>query len=85
MIGIAIEEGKIGSMDDPVANYLPEFEGEKGKVTIRHVLTMSTGLEWSEIYAHPFSDVAELYYDTDARDLSLNRREVEDEPGIYWD
>ncbi len=81
MIGIALDEGKIQSLDEPVANYLPEFGGEKEKITIRHVLTMSTGLSWSESYVHPFCDVAELYFDTDDRDLSLNRREIEEEPG----
>ena len=84
MIGIAIDEGKIGSIDDPVAMYLDEFKDEKKDITIRHMLTMSTGLSWSESYSHPFCDVAELYYDTDDRDLSCNRREIEEEPGKIW-
>jgi CubicO group peptidase (beta-lactamase class C family) len=84
LVGVAIEEGQIKSLDDPVSDYLEEFKGEKENVTIRNVMTMSSGLSWSENYIHPFCDVAELYYDTDARDLSLNRREVEEEPGVTW-
>ena len=84
LIGVAIEEGKIKSIDEPVANYLPEFDDEKKNITIRHVLTMSTGLSWSESYISPFCDVAELYYDTDDRDLSCNRRIIEEEPGTTW-
>jgi CubicO group peptidase (beta-lactamase class C family) len=81
LIGVALEEGKIKSLDEPVANYLPEFEDEKKNITIRHVLTMSTGLSWSESYISPFCDVAELYYDTDDRDLACNRRTIEEGPG----
>lgn len=84
LIGVALEEGKIKSLDEPVANYLLEFNDEKKNITIRHLLTMTTGLSWSESYVHPFCDVAELYYDTDDRDLSLNRREIEEEPGKIW-
>lgn len=81
LIGVALDEGKIKSLDEPVANYLPEFKDEKKDITIRHILTMSSGLSWSESYGHPFCDVAELYYDTDDRDLSLNRRTIEESPG----
>lgn len=81
LIGVALQEGYIKSLDEPVANYLTEFEDEKKNITIRHVLTMSTGLSWSESYISPFCDVAELYYDTDDRDLACNRRVVEEAPG----
>jgi len=81
LIGVALDEGKIKSIDEPVANYLPEFADEKKNITIRHILTMSSGLSWSESYISPFCDVAELYYDTDDRDLALNRRVIEEEPG----
>lgn len=85
LIGIAHDEGLIKSLDDPVANYLPEWkDDDKNKITIRHILTMTSGLSWSESYVHPFCDVAELYYDTDDRDLALNRREIEEEPGKTW-
>lgn len=81
LIGVALDEGKIKSLDEPVANYLSEFNDEKKDITIRHILTMSSGLSWSESYVSPFCDVAELYYDTDDRDLALNRRTIEEDPG----
>lgn len=84
LIGVALDEGKIKSIDEPVANYLPEFDDEKKNITIRHILTMSSGLSWSESYISPFCDVAELYYDTDDRDLALNRRTIEEDPGITF-
>jgi len=85
LIGVALDEGKIKSLDEPVANYLPEFKDEKKNITIRHILTMSSGLSWSESYVSPFCDVAELYYDTDDRDLSLNRRTIEEPAGEIFD
>lgn len=85
LVGVALDEGKIKSIDEPVANYLPEFNDEKKDITIRHILTMSSGLSWSESYVSPFCDVAELYYDTDDRDLALNRRDIEEKPGEIFD
>ncbi len=82
LIGAAVEDGFIKSIDEPAANYLPEFKvDKKDEITIRHFLTMSSGLSWNENYFNPFGETAELYYDTDARDLVLNRRYVEHKPG----
>ena len=48
LVGIAIERGEIRSLDDSVADYLPEWRGtEHEAVTIRHLITMTSGLEWS--------------------------------------
>jgi CubicO group peptidase (beta-lactamase class C family) len=47
LIGIALHEKYIGNIDDPMAKYLPEYP-EFGNLTIRHVLTHTTGLEWTE-------------------------------------
>ena len=68
LIGAAIHEGKIGSVNDAVAKYLPEFaEGEKAKVKIADLLTMSSGSNWDESYANPLSVTTELYYGNDVR------------------
>lgn len=81
LIGIAVEEGHINSLDDKVADYLPEFlEGGKDVVTIRHLLSMSSGLDWEESGKNPFSDNAESYYGTELRRLVLGQ-EMESEPG----
>lgn len=58
LLGIALAEGKIESLDDPIRKYLPEltsptFDG----VTVRHVLQMSSGLRFNEKYTDPKSDI----------------------------
>lgn len=66
LIGCAIKEGKIKSIDEPVGNYLPEFsKGDKAAVTIKDVLTMSSGTDFKESYANPLSVTTELYYGSD--------------------
>ena len=67
LIGVAIKEGKIKSVQEPVGDFLPEFkEGEKAKLKIIDLLTMSSGSNWDESYINPLSVTAELYYGADA-------------------
>ena len=66
LIGAAIREGKIKSINDAVGDYLPEFK-EKSKSTLRIVdlLTMSSGSNWDESYSNPLSVTTEIYYGSD--------------------
>ncbi|MGW0649219.1 serine hydrolase domain-containing protein [Streptomyces umbrinus] len=52
LVHIAVEKGDIRGLDDPVADYLPEYFSEaspdKKTITIRHMLTMRSGLDWTE-------------------------------------
>ncbi len=81
LIGIAIEEGKIESLDQPVGDFLEDFkEGDKSKITIRDVITMSSGLDWVESGGNPYSDNAEAYYGWDLRG-QIEGLNVEEEPG----
>ena len=81
LIGIAKEEGDIKSLNDKVCEYLPEFCGNgKETITIRHLLTMSSGLDWTESAKNPFSNNAESYYGEELRDLVLKQK-VSSEPG----
>jgi CubicO group peptidase (beta-lactamase class C family) len=58
LVGAAIRDGAIGSVDDPVTAYLPELSGTAyAGVSLRHVMTMSSGTRWNETYADPASDV----------------------------
>ncbi len=51
LVGIALSEGKIDSIDDPVTKYLPEMENSGyQRVTIRQLLMMRSGVDWLEIY-----------------------------------
>jgi CubicO group peptidase (beta-lactamase class C family) len=80
LTGIAVKEGKIG-LDDPVAKYLPEFAGgDKQKVTVRHLLTMSSGINFDEDYVSPFAYPAKAYYGSELEKLSTGYK-VTEEPG----
>lgn len=85
LIGCAIDDGYIASLDQPIADFLPEFdEGQKSKITIRHLLTMSSGLSWDEAYASLFSTTTQAYYGKFLRDLVINQT-VKNEPGRQFD
>jgi len=85
LTGVAIQDGVIKSVQQPVGDYLPEFkEGCYAKITIENVLTMATGLDWSESGANPFSDNAKGYYGTNVRELSVTQP-CRDEPGKEFD
>lgn len=73
MIGMAIQEGKIKSIDQPVGDFIPEYKtGTRAQLTIRHLLTMSAALSWDEGYTSLFSPVTEAYYGTDLHKLVAN-------------
>ena len=59
LIGAAIRDGFIDSVDDPVTRYLPRFTGTAYEtVTVGQVLQMASGIKWNEDYGDPESDVA---------------------------
>jgi CubicO group peptidase (beta-lactamase class C family) len=59
LIGIALAEGKIRSLDDRMIDYLPELKGGAyEKTTIKDVLEMSSGTEFDEEYTSPKSGIA---------------------------
>jgi CubicO group peptidase (beta-lactamase class C family) len=58
LIGAAIADGYIQSVDDPITRYLPLLSGGAYEgVSIRNVLQMASGVDWNEDYADPSSDV----------------------------
>lgn len=65
LTGIAIEEGKIKSVDDPITKYIPELlenDPRFADITIEHLLNMRSGIRFNEGYANPFADMAKYYY-----------------------
>ena len=81
LTGIAIDEGKIKSIDDKVTDYFPEIGGEYSNIlTIKDVLAMSSGLNWDESYGSLFSTTTEAYYGNNL-DKLIFRLNVVDEPG----
>ena len=66
LIGIAMHDGLIDSLDDPVAKYLPDFAGSAyGETGLRHVLMMSAGVEFNEDYSDSDeSDIRPFFFNT---------------------
>jgi CubicO group peptidase (beta-lactamase class C family) len=59
LMGAAIRDGAIAGVDDLVTRYIPELrDSAYDGVTLRHLLTMSTGAKWNEDYGDPGADVA---------------------------
>ena len=57
LVGAALHQGQIGSLDEPVCHYVPALAGSAyDGVTIRQVLQMSSGVRWNETYTDPASD-----------------------------
>jgi CubicO group peptidase (beta-lactamase class C family) len=81
LIAIAVDEGAIKSLDEPVGNYLSAFKnGPKSTITIRHLLMMASGLDWEESGSNPLSENAESYYGWDLKGL-INRQQLVTTPG----
>ena len=81
LAGIALDEGAIRSLDDPVSRYIPSYtQGMQAQVTLRHLLTMSGGMAWDEAYASLFSVTTHGYYGNDLYEL-VTRLDVTDAPG----
>lgn len=84
LIGCAIEDGFVTSLDEKVKNYLPWLKGPHSEdLTIRHLLSMSSASSWDESYRSPFSITTRAYY---GRSLHNTIKEVEiiQNPGIVW-
>ena len=59
LVGAALADGHIRSMDDKVSDYIPQMKGSAyDDVSIRQLLTMTSGVRWNENYGDPNSDVA---------------------------
>jgi len=89
LFGVVYAEGKIASLDDPVVKYVPELAGTAyDGATVRHILTMSSGVKFNEDYLDFWSDinrmgrVLALGQSMDGFAASLKEREAE--PGSRW-
>ncbi|MBK7181492.1 MAG: serine hydrolase [Bacteroidetes bacterium] len=81
LIGAAIDEGKIKSLDQPIGDFFPQFkEGKNANITIKHLLTMSSGINFDEDYVNPLAYPAQAYYGSEIKELTLGY-EAQDEPG----
>ena len=61
LVGAALKDGFIKSLDDKVSVYIPELKDSAyGEVSVRQLLTMTSGVKWNEDYDDPNSDVAKF-------------------------
>jgi CubicO group peptidase (beta-lactamase class C family) len=80
----AIQDGIIPGWDTKVKDYLPGLKGEfADELTLRHLSTMTAGLDFNEHYTNPFDITAKLYYGPDAEQLMLDKVPVIRKPGTY--
>jgi CubicO group peptidase (beta-lactamase class C family) len=89
LVGIASRSGAIASLDAPLLEYFPEYKDlqvpERRRITIRHALTMSAGLEWNEDipYTDPKNDEIGMNQSPDPERYVLSRPIVA-APGTVW-
>jgi CubicO group peptidase (beta-lactamase class C family) len=90
LVGAAVKDGYIKSLDESVTKYIADLRGSAYEgVTIRQLLTMTSGVRWNEDYADPKSDIARLYLDkpdsgVDANVSYVRKLPREAEPGTKW-
>ena len=90
LVGAAIKDGYIKNLDDKVSDYIPDLKGSAyDDVTIKQLLTMTSGVKWNEDYADPESDVA--LFDAHKADPGVDvtvsymrRLKRESPPGTSW-
>ncbi|MBN8500850.1 MAG: beta-lactamase family protein [Sphingomonadales bacterium] len=90
LVGAAIKDGKIKSLEDKVSQYIPGLRGSPyDDVTVRQLLTMSSGIKWNEDYEDPNADVAKFNNATpepgmDATVSYLRKLPRAHPPGEVW-
>lgn len=90
LVGIALKDGYIKSLDDPVSKYLSELRGSSyDNVSILNAIQMTSGIKWNETYADPKSERSKLL------EMQLGRKQksvlpfmrtlkMATEPGTVW-
>lgn len=73
LLGKAIFDGHVKSLDQPVADFFPQFDK---RLTLRHLASMSSGLNWDENYYNPFSMTVRAYLDENIRKMILDLQVV---------
>jgi len=90
LVGAAMKDGSIKSLDDPVTRYITDLRGSAyDEVTVRQLLTMTSGVRWNEDYTDLKSDVARMYAEPPAPGLDMTVSYVrklprEAPPGTRW-
>ncbi len=83
LIGAAIKDGLIQSVNQKAKEIIPEYEATLGEVTIKELLQMTSGINFDESYTNPFAFPAKAYYTNDLKSLMHNYQPKES-PGTIW-
>jgi len=90
LVGAAMKDGFIKSLDDPVTRYIPELAGSGyDGVTVAQLMTMTSGVKWNEDYTDPKSDVARMFLEpvpagVDPTVNFMRKLPRETTPGTKW-
>lgn len=84
LLGKAIMDGYIKSLDQPVCDFIPEFcDGKAAKMTVGDLSSMASGTNWDERYYSPFSITTRAYFDDDLTKVMTGLKVV-NEPGTAY-
>lgn len=84
VVGIALHEKLIHGLDDPITRYLPELKAPHwSEITIRHLVSMSSGLGYKANGFFPWNDEPRVYYSLDLRGLACKATKAES-PGMHF-
>ncbi len=85
LVGCAIDDGYIQSVEQPVADFLPgQWAWQSEPLRIRDLLTMSAGFRWNESSASLFSPTTQIYYGGDLAAI-LYRTRFKERPGVHFE
>ncbi len=82
LIGIAIDKGFIGSVDDPLGLYLQDVPANKQRIKIKHLMNMTSGIQWDE--GDGLNDRTKMIRSGDPYQY-VKDRPVRRNPGNYWE
>lgn len=84
LVGFAIQDGYIKSVEQKVCDIIPDFEGGcKSEMRILDLLTMSSGIQWNESYFNPFGNTAKAYYGRNLYNQMIKLK-TEQKPGFTY-
>ncbi|NIS46330.1 MAG: beta-lactamase family protein, partial [candidate division Zixibacteria bacterium] len=91
IVGIAIEEDHIDSLHDPIWDYLSDYQrfatDGREEITIQHLVTMTSGLDWAEwgiSYGDENNDVIKLWLECDDQIACILDLPLVEKPGTYF-
>ena len=87
VVGMAISDGSISSLDDAITKYVPELldnDPRFGEITLRHLITMTSGISYNEDDFGAFGDQINTYYSTNLRKSAITKTKISEKPGVRW-